>query len=476
MNPNRCTVRLVETKGQPSQILTWCSLSYVWGGDQPVKTTKSTLKDHYAGIQLSRLPPTLQDAVRVCGGLNISHLWVDSLCIIQDDPEDLVGELAVMPHIYQYASVTISAACASSVEEGFLHNRPIYYRDQPPTGILYRNLADQEEIAMAIYPSNRSMHFVNVDHLDLIEARGWTYQERILSPRLLLYSSQELLWYCRMCKRCDGGTHEYYKLRIVEGDDSSHRDIFTDRIPCVLGFLMQLWNDVVSRYSHRALTYSSDKLVAISAVAKTYQEEHQKTYLAGLWREDLPEDLLWHVPPYSSILRKHLERRRRLTAYRAPSWSWASVDGGVMFLNRNDGDNIKALVEILDAKTALVMARALLGAVSGGHIKTRGRMRSFVWHYNRQEAELDGDIIDIYPDAKEDGWSGDEDASMPVWVLPVLETTTRYLSRRQDGLLLLHIGTDEFRRVGRFSIRVGGDEQHDVFYASGFETREIIII
>jgi hypothetical protein len=99
------------------------ALSYCWGGQQPVTMTSSTAQDITDGILVSVLPKTLQDAIVVTHKLGLRYLWVDALCIIQDSPQDLNREIAKMAETFQGAFITISAASASSVHQGFLRDR-----------------------------------------------------------------------------------------------------------------------------------------------------------------------------------------------------------------------------------------------------------------------------------------------------------------------------------------------------------------
>ncbi len=78
----------------------WACLSYAWGGDQIIKTTKANRAKHAAGIPLVILPPTIRDAVKVCRRLGLRYLWVDCLCIVQDDDIDMDHEILSMASTY----------------------------------------------------------------------------------------------------------------------------------------------------------------------------------------------------------------------------------------------------------------------------------------------------------------------------------------------------------------------------------------
>ena len=114
-------VRLVATTRRP--IIKWAALSYVWGGPQAFKTTIFSLATMYKNVSAVALPRTLQDAILVTVALGLRYLWIDCICIVQDDEDDLARELASIPLIYQRAWVTISASTAENVSTGFLHDR-----------------------------------------------------------------------------------------------------------------------------------------------------------------------------------------------------------------------------------------------------------------------------------------------------------------------------------------------------------------
>jgi hypothetical protein len=101
----------------------YVALSYCWGGSQTLLTTTATAQDFTDGIPTSRIPKTILDAITLTHKLGLRYLWVDALCIIQDDSEDVAREISNMAQIYQNATVTVSAASARSVNEGFLGQR-----------------------------------------------------------------------------------------------------------------------------------------------------------------------------------------------------------------------------------------------------------------------------------------------------------------------------------------------------------------
>lgn len=103
----------------------YAALSYCWGDVKPtVLTTRANLDNHKKGIKLLALPQCLRDAVTVARSLQIQYLWIDALCIIQDDRDDWARESATMSQLFQNAYITIAAAASESFDEGFLTPRP----------------------------------------------------------------------------------------------------------------------------------------------------------------------------------------------------------------------------------------------------------------------------------------------------------------------------------------------------------------
>lgn len=107
----RTEPRLYETSGEPGDYI---ALSHCWGGAQPLRTTKETICSLKTCIPWAELPNTFQDAIKVTRGLGIRYLWIDSLCIIQDDAQDWEREAANMAVIFEAAYLTIAATAATN--------------------------------------------------------------------------------------------------------------------------------------------------------------------------------------------------------------------------------------------------------------------------------------------------------------------------------------------------------------------------
>ncbi|KAH9846406.1 heterokaryon incompatibility protein-domain-containing protein [Lenzites betulinus] len=360
--------RLVESsKGECGQ---YVALSYVWGGEQPHKTTQTNLSTYECRIKLALLPQTIRDAIRVTRELGFKLLWVDSLCIVQDSGEKQ-HEIGHMHHIFRYAVLTIVAASAHDATDGFLHDRQPW---MPDTGFIF----DPFSLPI-LYPQAHATAAPQMGTLTLcpdfalpsyrdremepINQRAWCLQEEIMSPRSLIFSSHTLRF------RCQTATHSIGNSFYQWEDEVRLPDALLLHTPSPLEHgtpdwhdVKHRWIDVVEEYTGRSMTESSDKLVPCPAIAQAFYRVLTSDYLAGLWRYSLFTDLLWRVSA----------ARSRPAAFRAPSWSWAAVDGKVSRFLFIPG--FHKLAEVIRCDVLLKEDSLPFGEVSGGSLVLRGQM------------------------------------------------------------------------------------------------------
>ncbi|KAF3041022.1 hypothetical protein E8E11_001572 [Didymella keratinophila] len=132
--------------------------------------------------------------------------------------------------------------------------------------------------------------------------RAWVLQERELSRRSIHFGQNQLLWECKQMK----GSAQLPWLEMKKKRGLTYPEG---------------WFQLTEDYSLRDLTKSKDKLPALAGIAEVYQGQHAQ-YLAGLWSDQLPAALMWHSLDANA---------KRHEAYRAPSWSWASLQGGISY-------------------------------------------------------------------------------------------------------------------------------------------------
>jgi hypothetical protein len=290
-------LNLYETKGEKAF---YVSLSHCWGGFQLLRTNRATHESHQRknGILLSQLPRTFQDAVNVTHRLGFRYLWIDSLCIIQDDEDDWTKEAARMCSVYQNAALVLGASAAPGPLFQWRHEicqeaggrvERVYVRP-------YR-----DHHAYEAYPT------ANMQGIAPLFRRAWAFQERVLARRMLHFFDNEVIWECQKETDCQCGQVSDLRRGHFEADN------------------INIWWKWVQIYSNLAITYPSDRLPAVSGLATYIHRLHPDSlggYLGGLWRNRLVEDLLWWVTDYDIQPRPYV--------WRAPTWSWVSVDTSVV--------------------------------------------------------------------------------------------------------------------------------------------------
>ncbi|KAH8749587.1 heterokaryon incompatibility protein-domain-containing protein [Hyaloscypha sp. PMI_1271] len=280
-------------------------LSYCWGLSEFISTTRDNISSHKEGIQLQSLPQTFRDAIFVSRALNIRYIWIDSLCIIQNDDRDWSTQAQKMAAIYSNSYLTISAASGRCADSG-LFSEPLPVN----IGTLYARV-----FTHLPGPSTKN----SISTWPLI-SRGWAFQERLLAPRVLHFGRDELIWDCNETRECQCGTIFTFNNDIRKSDfhDALHNGTITSQTK-----LGTLWRRIVVQYCSLALTKPSDKFPAIAGIAEVVQLSRNSAYLGGLWSDTLVLDLLWRA-------REPREDSQEILG-RAPSWSWASVGGPIEY-------------------------------------------------------------------------------------------------------------------------------------------------
>jgi hypothetical protein len=383
-------VRLTEpTDGSQGA---YAALSHCWGNSRSCVTTKLTLEDRKRGISWESIPKTFQDAIKLTSILDIRFIWIDSLCIIQDDLDDWNTESAKMADVYQLATLTLSATASSGDAQG------CYPAPSNTIGDLEVTLPDDVG-ACEIAIRQPIAHWDAVGQGELhrrfpLMSRGWAFQERLLSRRLLHFCDSELVWECREITTCECGglgkqmspagtydqaikaseierqgfaswqsrVQDHLRIRHFQEEQNdkmwnfimpglrrgsaksvqrwlsnegkpesalpSHLDPKTDVSE------MQECADFVFHFHRIVEQYSTLKLTKRSDRLPALSglckriQHIRGEYAAGLWLESLCFDLLWRVE------RLHVDDMdvpRRDEEYCGPSWSWVSACDPVVY-------------------------------------------------------------------------------------------------------------------------------------------------
>lgn len=323
--------QMIRISPGSDRIAEYAVLSHCWGSPGPdLYTTSSNLETHSLSIDTTLLPCSFQDAITMAQLLGYKYLWIDALCIIQDDPNDWKREAEKMADYYYHSSIMLSAARASSCDDGFLQVRdhlhsPVFGTKEPfclrPAWYSERDL---QEAA--------------------INTRAWVMQERFLAPRMLHFLKKEIVFECGRGCRFEG----YFQRNLP---DSLGEDRLSRR---TLGHMLEEeqmyeakrkqfpgssnweeptgrptyeWCLILEEYTRRLLTYSSDNLSAIAGLARKFRKPRFGPYLCGLWESGLFHQMCWYRPGSNSCL----ERNAPFKEYLAPSWSWACGSGRIAF-------------------------------------------------------------------------------------------------------------------------------------------------
>lgn len=376
---NSSRPRLLISKSVPAP---YVALSYVWGGPQTYSTTRANIDKYVSkGINPRLIPQTIRDAIDVTKNLNLRYLWVDALCIIQDSDDDKLNEVAKMRHIYRDAYLTIIASSASCANAGFLHTRnlPASYVKHPQLPFHCRD--GRVGTIYAFSPDGPAMVYEPMK--EPVNTRAWCLQERLLSPRKLVYATDTLEYHCHTALAAVGGAisgkpiGEQLPSVMFERDRAGDSDASGGAAPVSTWTevdwqsLHQEWRMVVSNYTRRGLSYPEDKLLAFAGVAEEFHltwGAQAGRYLAGVWEGLLPDDLLWSrtswVDAETDASPSADSLAPRLTQSHAPSWSWASVDGHVLPDDTDWSDRDNPACQVVQCELALVDARLPYGHVS----------------------------------------------------------------------------------------------------------------
>jgi Heterokaryon incompatibility protein (HET) len=303
------TIRLVENEASRKK---YAALSHRWSEEtEQVRLEHCNMAQRKQdGISLGEFPPMMQDAISVLRQLGTLYVWIDCMCIIQDDKDDWRREAATMASVYANAELTLTATwCAGSGQSLFqdnsgnnstavdirdVHGVPIFLRPLWP----HYTVRDAEEglLAETEWP---------------LLTRAWVYQEQFLSRRMLHFTRHELFWECNEALDCECG---WYR----PGDNSTIPLISQYKQPAA----SKQWSQIISEYSKRNLTFKSDILPALAGIAKSFgwQKPDAGKYLCGLFEGELESCFFWYLTEPAKV---------RPEIGRMPSWSWASVTGNV---------------------------------------------------------------------------------------------------------------------------------------------------
>ena len=435
------SVSLVEGTGKPSH-LRYMTLSHCWGSQPFLKLTQSNIGQLKESISISELPKTFQDAVIVTAiWFQCDYLWIDSLCIIQDSADDWQNESAEMRHIYKSAWLNIAATGARDSSYGLFFDRDLSLVSSGLALVDWE--ADMPKGACRFFSSDLWADGVSRAPLN---RRAWVVQERFLARRNLHFGSQSLFFECHELEACEtfpSGVPNYFHrlldndFKVVSKHDSG------DNEAAVAPFLRS-WQKIITNYMNCGLTFASDKMVALSGVADEFRSLSDKAYVAGLFDNGfLTEQLMWQRTGGQQMSGQPATRS---SAYRAPSWSWLSLDARISCPVMFESSQI----EILEVNIEPINEHNPTGPVRQGTLSVRGQLK-LIYLKATSDARNGFDVTD-----EVGAWIGrmrvnfdtESDKETQVYCMPVRTIPGDML----EGLLLLPSGRSdtEFTRIAYF--------------------------
>lgn len=561
----------------------YITLSYRWGMSPDILLTQSSLASLQEAIPCPKLPKTNQDAIYITRFLGIRYLWIDALCIIQDQESDWLEESKKMGDIYKYSYCTISASQATTESQGcFVDRRPLQaifrssqitpanipdtFSPEVPDFLTptpqtvsrsqSRSKRKREEARRdrRIYNSNfgRSFHSKNLrdifskrnlarrlqnqiavdlesielrnkfnnlkadlwrqmqDYGDVpstqitirsfetdlwatevdaspLSKRAWTLQERLLSPRILHFGKSQLFFECQCSRACEAWPQP--TIKTLKRDFGTENNLQGWQPPMSTMALNGVsvdplpdhWEEIIELYSDTNMTRPEDKLVAISGVAREILKATSDQYYAGHWGKGFQKSLLWYLPAPQLI---------SPSEYRAPSWSWASVNGKVKFIVSS------AASKVLYTPTATIRTiqtigsdgqRSSMGQIKDGFCRMSATMRKILRYErygNDHRLILSDEIsdydnyVDFFPDTLV------KPSMTSIACIPIMyyqNMNTRSQNDVKDisflaGFVVEEAGEfrDEYRRLGVF--RISEPSGRSWFGEEGLLSKEITVI
>lgn len=324
-----------------------------------------------------------------------------------------------MSMVYRYAFINIGATGASDSSDGCFWQREPESICPTFLTITWETPGDQRITKKyQVVPDHNAWAGKLLEQP--LNTRGWVFQERILSPRIVHFAKEQVFWECRESIACETyplglpaslRQNTAVDIKTLDLGDQPRDDKWSSKyvfgrpetsekiLRRLWGKLTRMlkptivqevslnaslnppsvykdWDAVVELYSQGSLTFAADKLVALSGLASTVLENGRTVvddgYLAGLWHSSLPGHLLW-------ITQENLKAQRlreTVDKYIAPSWSWASIDGRISFRLCQRNYNFKEYAATLEAAEVELESSLRFGQVRSGSIRLSGPLAS----------------------------------------------------------------------------------------------------
>ncbi|KAG0647242.1 hypothetical protein D0Z07_7017 [Hyphodiscus hymeniophilus] len=453
--------RLIETTTTRSTDLQYIALSHRWGSSMPdsAMTKLATIRKRLTRIPVRTLPNSFRDAVIATRRLGLRYLWIDSLCILQDSPEDWQRESALMGKVYSHSFCMIAAAAASDSFGG------LFAQDTDlPLLPASRDMPESCAALRSAWIKPRVESWDELFNASKLNERGWTLQERELSPRILYFTKHTLLFECRKARSTgpllqelrgpDSDRETFLAPKEYVAMNSKNRRCLDQPAPEDMTWQSRRslirenryldWMNMIEGYSERTLSTPTDKFPGLSGLASEFAYILDDQYVAGLWRRDLARGLCWRWKE-NTVTHRLSERSSKIMMMNyGPSWSWAKMivpisydlvakgSGGAQLIEPNA--NLEAFEPHFLHVTTVAEGKDPNGTLVSATIHLEG----FIFRASRSKT---GNLL-VLGQSLRVTWD----------FLPQTATTYFILSLGETGagLVLIHteLNDNEYRRVG----------------------------
>ncbi|KAF2826934.1 HET-domain-containing protein [Ophiobolus disseminans] len=382
--------KLIETAETPVSGV-YMTLSHRWNPERKeCTTTNANIAQRKEGIKAHEMPKIFEEAVCFTRRLGIRYLWIDSLCIVQGDPVEWKREACMMDRVYAHSMLNLEGTVGG--------NSLLQPRQQ---GLIAPCIVQSawEGLPKMKFLINDLRYWDARIQKSVCNTRAWITQERYLTPRVLHFTFDQLLWECRELEAGEAfpsGLPKEAKLLNSMGFKKRSTPSPSDG-PAISSHELRHgdWQKVLLTYGRTEVTKERDRLIAVAGIATKFSSLLKDEWIAGLWRKTLPGDLLWYIdktrrmnkppPPIDDIIftkdlgitrthQVHLAERLTGKRYQAPSWSWASVLGDICmgFYTPDGSDN--SMIDILDVQLTPEDPSMPMSHLSHGKLRLRGTL------------------------------------------------------------------------------------------------------
>nr|OQO27333.1 hypothetical protein B0A51_07587 [Rachicladosporium sp. CCFEE 5018]OQO30178.1 hypothetical protein B0A51_03522 [Rachicladosporium sp. CCFEE 5018] len=482
-------IRLILTKDE-TPLGPYATLSHCWGSKPICVLTADNIAAYMSSVPWDMLTKSFRDAIVTARRLGIRYIWIDSLCILQagdGSDQDWREHATAIRSVYSRSMLNISIARAESGDEGAFVTRD-------PSSVTACHVLWQVEyhpksveLTASFWTIRRATQHASAAVRTLpLYFRGWVVQERYLAPRVVHFGSDRIFWECNEEPWIDESFPDGFSCcpdyEPVIGWPFNSTHVVQPKSVSGLGpgipnltSAYALWHETIDAYRSCDLSFpDKDILVALAGIAERFGRSYEHQYVAGLFEAHLPYDLLWQ------------HKGERSEIYRAPTWSWASIDGPInmRWTNRCPPCDLccQVYAEVLAVHVDLVDPQNAYGQLKSAELSLRGYLipcgirkadvysgtglsQTIALHIGQQPNETPSHEIqklqgEAYINTEENSLRGYTSMiQYQAWCLPIFETTwfsdsqkVRHAFHEHRGLILKSDVHGKYQRMGTYTL------------------------